>query len=482
MRYSQKVNTFPIATDDPFNYRSYATCASVNDGNYVSIVSVDDAPGTLIARFTEYDKNGVEQFTTEIRSVTKYAHLVPLDIIKYSNTDYIICGYIMESNNVNDIRPWIAYVNASGVLGTSRYFNDTGIFARVEKLPDGKLVCCGFRGNGTTFSMNFRNANLKVITSSLVQQNSFSIGNGAAGISLNIMHDLEVLNLDSLIITGTVNEICSGGVQSRTFLMCVNPFTGVVHWQNNSVTGNYMSPKILCDSLYVYQLVNASNPNEPLIMQYDKYNGNLILSKAINISNFYDCTNKLINSDSVLFQSLLKRKNGNLLFTGKVISYLGEMPFDLEINPTNFSVVYSNAYITRFKSTNIDFYSYSAYSTNNCSSVNSVFLPLGSTSFSTIFDDDIVSTTTFCTFVDNPNNNPPIVYKYFTWTFNNNYSSVAGIKSLSSSLNNFSNISSSQLQVISSSFYQWNDFYPISSIINLTQLPCNDTVYPCVCN
>ena len=51
-RYSESSRTV-ITSDDPFNYHSAASCASVNENKYVTVVSQDGASGTLICRFTD---------------------------------------------------------------------------------------------------------------------------------------------------------------------------------------------------------------------------------------------------------------------------------------------------------------------------------------------------------------------------------------------------------------------------------------------
>lgn len=107
----------------------------------------------------------------------------------------MVCGYVITSGDPRDMRPWAAYVNSSGVVTSTRIFADTGLFTRVKELPNGKFVFCGFRGDGTNFNLNFRNANLKVISSTLVQLNSISLGSGNTGVSFDIFHDIEVIDM-----------------------------------------------------------------------------------------------------------------------------------------------------------------------------------------------------------------------------------------------------------------------------------------------
>lgn len=200
-----------------------------------------------------------------------------------------------------------------------------------------------------------------------------------------------------------------------------------MHWQNNGIVGNAMSPIILLDGQIVYQITNASTTNKPQILKYNKTNGNYIDGREIQLSNFFDCQGKRISVDSLIFKSLVKRQNGHLLATGIVISYLGDMPFEIQFNPTNFNIDFSNVYVTRYKSSNSDFMSYKLYSSPGCNS-NWAYLPLGTTSFTTSYGSDYLATTSFCTYIDDPNTLPtPNVYSYFLWTFSNNNSSATGI-------------------------------------------------------
>ena len=56
-----------------------------------------------------------------------------------------------------------------------------------------------------------------------------------------------------------------------------------MHWQNNGIVGNAMSPIILLDGQIVYQITNASTPNKPQILKYNKTNGNYIDGREIQL-------------------------------------------------------------------------------------------------------------------------------------------------------------------------------------------------------
>ena len=481
-RYADIFPTTPMSYDDPFNYHSAASCASVNENRYVTVVSQDGAPGTLICRFTEFDNNGANTITEQIKSINNAANIVPQDIIKASNSDYLVCGYLITSSNPADVHPWVAYLDASGNVISSRIFNDTGIFTRVEKLPNGNLVFVGFRGAGTFFNTGFRTPFVKVLNASLVPLSTYFVGNGTAGYSFDIMHDLEVVNDDSVILTGTVTTNCTVGIQPITMLLSIQPTTGVIHWQNNVSTANFLAPKILLMGDYIYQVQNASNPNQPRLLVFDKSNGNYIDGRDINISNFLDCENRNVNTDTCIVQSLLSLSNGNLVLTGTIISYLGDIPFDIEIDPSNFSINYSNAYVTAYKATNTDFMSYTTYSLTGCNP-NAVYVPFGSTSFSTVFGDDIVSTTTYSTFIDSPQSSNPTIYTYFTWTFNNNYSTVVGKENLNVTLSTMTAPSHQSVIINNPANLNWVDFNLDNFTLNLSNLDCtNFYVYPCECN
>lgn len=57
-RYSHNITVAPVNQNDPFDFRGFASCESVNQDKYVTVVSTDASPGTLICRFNEFDKNG----------------------------------------------------------------------------------------------------------------------------------------------------------------------------------------------------------------------------------------------------------------------------------------------------------------------------------------------------------------------------------------------------------------------------------------
>ena len=192
-----------------------------------------------------------------------------------------------------------------------------------------------------------------------------------------------------------------------------------------------------------------------------------------------NCQNNLINTDTMLFQSLIVRSHNRIFLSGKVIHQTGQFPFDIEFSKSNYSVKYSNIYFNKYKSPNFDGMSYSNYRIGSGCLTGSTILPLFSVNSSTVNSYDTISTIAATTFADSllgP------YFSYFPWSFTNNYSIITGKSTASVNFSALPSTSSTTLTVKTPGIRQWTDFGLIHTSHFVSQYGCENYKTPCDCN
>jgi hypothetical protein len=186
----------------------------------------------------------------------------------------------------------------------------------------------------------------------------------------------------------------------------------------------------------------------------------------------------LINTDTMLFQSLIIRSN-RIFLSGKVIHHSGQFPFDIQFTKATYFVQYSNIYFNKYKSPNFDGMSYSNYRISTGCLTGWSMLPLFSVNSSTMNSFDTISTIAATTFADS------LVgpfYSYFPWSYTNNYSIITGKNSATVNISSLPSTSSANLTVQTPGIRQWTDFNLIHTVHPVKQNGCQNHKTPCDCN
>jgi len=472
------------SADDPAIFREFITCRSVNSGRTVSIGTVDGAPGPLRWFFNEIDSSGVKVLTNcrEIKSSPNTRFIVLMDIKPLkSNLGYVACGYQFSNTSPNIFKPLSILFDISGVPLKGYTYNDSGIFTRVIESPTGDFIFVGAKGNSAFIKNANRTALIVKTYPSLVENYYITIPGVVSTESYDLISDLAIKSDDSLIVAGSITAFCNvgSGLKAQSVLMCLNPNNGVIHWQQNLFNTNYVSPKITLENDTLYTIFNAGPPNQAAFCVVSAINGTLLGGRQIKLDAVMNCQNNLINTDTMLFQSLIVRSHNRIFLSGKVIHQSGQFPFDIEFSKSNYSVKYSNIYFNKYKSPNFDGMSYSNYRISSGCLSSSTILPLFSVNSSTLNSNDTVSTiaaTTFAATLAGP------FYSYYPWSFTNNYSIITGKSNASVNFSALPSRSSTTLTVKTPGIRQWSDFGLIYTLHPVEQNGCNTYKTPCDCN
>ena len=474
-------NTY--TSDDPAIFREFITCKSVNSGKTVSIGTIDGASGPLKWFFNEIDSSGqVDSLNClEIKSSPNTSSIVIMDIKPLNNNNgYIACGYHFLNSIPNILKPLSILLNNAGVPQKCYSYFDSGIFARVTESPNGDFIFVGAKGNSAFIKNTNRTALIVKTYPSLIEKFYITIPGVVSTESYDLINDLAIKSDDSLIIAGSITVNCAigTGLKAQSVLMCLNPNNGVIHWQQNLFNTNYVSPKVTIENDTLYAIFNAGPPNKAAFCVISAINGTLLGGRQIKLDAVLNCQNNLINTDTMLFQSLIIRSN-RIFLSGRVIHQSGQFPFDIQFTKSTYFVQYSNIYFNKYKSPNFDGMSYSNYRIGTGCLTGWSMLPLFSVNSSTKNSDDSISTIAATTFADSI---AGPYYFYFPWSFTNNYSIITGKNSATVSLSSLPSLNSVSLTVKTPGIRQWTDFALIHLNHVVNQKGCNGKKTPCDCN
>ena len=224
---------------------------------------------------------------------------------------------------------------------------------------------------------------------------------------------------------------------------------------------------------------NAGPPNRAAFCVVSAINGTLLGGRQIKLDAVVNCQNNLINTDTMLFQSLIVRSHNRIFLSGKVIHQSGQFPFDIEFSKSNYSVKYSNIYFNKYKSPNFDGMSYSNYRISSGCLTGSTILPLFSVNSSTVNSYDTISTIAATTFAATL---AGTFYSYYPWSFTNNYSIITGKSTATVNFSALPSTSSTTLTVKTPGIRQWSDFGLIYTSHSVSQNGCENYKTPCDCN
>lgn len=472
------------SADDPAIFREFINCKSVNSGRTVSIGTVDGASGPLRWFFNEIDSAGqIDSLNClEIKASPNTSSIVIMDIKPLlSNDGYIACGYQFLNTMPNILKPLSILFNNAGIPQKGYTYFDSGIFTRVMESPKGDFIFVGAKGNSAVIKNANRTAFIVRTYPSLIEKFYITIPGVVSAESYDLINDLAMKSDDSLIVAGTITGFCTAGsgLKAQSVLMCLNPNNGIVQWQQNLFNTNYVSPKITLENDTLYTIFNAGPPNRAAFCVVSAINGTLLGGRQIKLDAVMNCQNNLINTDTMLFQSLIVRSHNRIFLSGKVIHQTGQFPFDIEFAKSNYSVKYSNIYFNKYKSPNFDGMSYSNYRIGSGCLTGSTILPLFSVNSSTINSYDTISTIAATTFADSllgP------YFSYFPWSFTNNYSIITGKSTASVNFSSLPSTSSTTLTVKTPGIRQWTDFGLIHTSHFVSQYGCENYKTPCDCN
>lgn len=475
-------NTY--TADDPAIFREFITCRSVNSGRTVSIGTVDGAPGPLRWFFNEIDSSGkIDSLNClEIKASPNTQFIVLMDIKPLqSKNGYIACGYQFLNTTPNILKPLSVLFDNTGVPLKGYTYNDSGIFTRVIESPKGDFIFVGAKGNSAFIKNANRTALIVKTYPSLIEKFYITIPGVVSTESYDLISDLAIKTDDSLVVAGSITPFCNvgSGLKAQSVLMCLNPNNGVLHWQQNLFSTNYISPKITLENDTLYTIFNAGPPNRAAFCVISAIDGTLLGGRQIKLDAVMNCQNNLINTDTMLFQSLIVRSHNRIFLSGKVIHQSGQFPFDVEFAKSTYSVKYSNIYFNKYKSPNFDGMSYSNYRISSGCLTGSTILPLFSVNSSTVNSYDTISTiaaTTFAATLAGP------FYSYYPWSFTNNYSIITGKSIATVNFSALPSTSSTTLTVKTPGIRQWSDFGLIHLNHTVNQKGCVGKKTPCDCN
>jgi hypothetical protein len=471
------------SADDPAIFREFITCRSVNSGKTVSIGTVDGAPGPLRWFFNEIDSSGkIDSLNClEIKASPNTSSIVIMDIKPlHSNNGYIACGYQFSNTSPNIFKPLSILFNNAGVPQKGYTYNDSGIFARVIESPKGDFIFVGAKGNSAFVKNANRTALIVKTYPSLIEKFYITIPGVVSTESYDLISDLAIKTDDSLVVVGSITSFCNvgSGLKAQSVLMCLDPNTGMNHWQQNLFNTNYVSPKIILENDTLYAIFNAGPPNRAAFCIVSAINGTLLGGRQIKLDAVVNCQNNLINTDTMLFQSLIVRSN-RIFLSGKVIHQSGQFPFDIDFAKSTYFIHYSNIYFNKYKSPNFDGMSYSNYRIISGCLTGSTILPLFSVNSSTLNSYDTISTIAATTFADS------LVgpyFSYFPWSFTNNYSIITGKSTATVNFSSLPSTSSTTLTFKTPGIRQWSDFGLIYTSHSVSQNGCENYKTPCDCN
>jgi hypothetical protein len=474
-------NTY--TSDDPAIFREFINCKSVNSGKTVSIGTVDGASGPLRWFFNEIDSAGqIDSLNClEIEASPNTSSIIIMDIKPLlSNSGYVACGYHFLNSMPNILKPLSILLNNAGVPQKCYTYFDSGIFTRVIESPKGDFIFVGAKGNSTFIKNANRTAFIVKAYPSLIEKFYITIPGVVSAESYDLINDLAMKSDDSLIVAGSITGFCNAGagLKAQSVLMCLNPNNGVIHWQQNLFSTNYVSPKVTIVNDTLYTVFNAGPPNRAAFCVVSAINGTLLGGRQIKLDAVINCQNNLINTDTMLFQSLIVRSN-RIFLSGKVIHQSGQFPFDIDFAKSTYFIHYSNIYFNKYKSPNFDGMSYSNYRIGTGCLTGSAILPLFSVNSSTMNSFDTISTIAATTFADS------LVgpfYSYFPWSYTNNYSIITGKNSATVNISSLPSTSSATLTVQTPGIRQWTDFNLIHTVHPVKQNGCQNHKTPCDCN